>query len=130
MQHKIEHDIKELLKHWPQLLQKYAETDTKKAVLQIFTSFVPFLGVWVLMYFVFDWSYLVTFLLSIVNGFFLVRIFIIQHDCGHQSFLKNRFWNHFLGFFCSFFSSLPYKYWARSHSFHHAHSGQLENLEI
>ena len=45
---------------------------------------------------------------------------------GHQSFLKSRKWNNAIGFVCSFISLIPYKYWARSHDFHHAHNGQLE----
>jgi len=90
------------------------------------TSFLPFLGLWVLMYFSLEWSYWITLGLAALNAFFLVRIFIIQHDCGHQSFFKSRKWNNAVGFVCSFFSFIPYKYWAKSHNFHHAHSGQLE----
>jgi acyl-lipid omega-6 desaturase (Delta-12 desaturase) len=64
--------------------------------------------------------------LAMVNAFFLVRIFIIQHDCGHQSFLKSKQLNNTIGFVCSFFTSIPYKYWAKLHNHHHGHSGQLE----
>ena len=45
-------------------------------------------------------------------------------------FLKSSKWNNRVGFFCSFFSSIPYKYWAKIHSFHHGHSGQLEHRDI
>ncbi|MBK9015931.1 MAG: fatty acid desaturase [Saprospiraceae bacterium] len=55
---------------------------------------------------------------------------MIQHDCGHKSFFKSRKLNNVVGFVCSFFSTIPYKYWARTHSFHHAHTGQLEHRDI
>jgi acyl-lipid omega-6 desaturase (Delta-12 desaturase) len=64
--------------------------------------------------------------LGLVNAFFLVRIFIIQHDCGHQSFTGSRKMNDIIGFICSGLSLIPYKYWAKAHNFHHGHCGRLE----
>lgn len=123
-------EIKKALKGWPQLIRKYQKPSTKKAISQMSTSFIPYIGLWVLMYFSLEWSYWITLALALVNAFFLVRIFIIQHDCGHQSFTKSRRWNNVIGLFCSFFSSIPYRYWATNHNFHHVHNGQLENIEI
>ena len=123
-------EIKEVLKDWQKIVQKYQVPNTKKAVIQIFTSFLPFLALWALMYWSLGVSYWLTLALGALNAFFLVRIFIIQHDCGHQSFLKSRKWNNSLGFVCSFFSLIPYKYWARSHNFHHGHNGMLEFRDI
>lgn len=120
-------EIKSLLSNWAEIVGKYQTPDTKKAIIQIITSFGPFVAVWVLMYLSLDWSYWITLGLAVLNAFFLVRIFIIQHDCGHQSFLKSRKWNNAIGLVCSFFSTMPYKYWARSHAFHHAHCGRLED---
>ena len=119
-------EIKKFLNNWNKIVIKYQKPDTKKAVIQMLNSILPFLAIWIVMYFSLDWSYWLTLALGIVNAFFMVRIFIIQHDCGHQSFLKSRKWNNVIGFICSFFSSMPYKYWAKSHDFHHAHCGQLE----
>jgi len=82
------------------------------------------------MYFSMRWSIFITIGLGLLNAFFLVRIFIIQHDCGHQSFFKNKKLNNAVGYACSFFSFIPYKYWARVHNFHHGHSGQIETWEI
>lgn len=119
-------DIKKFLKNWNEIVVKYQEPSMKKAIWQMANTFLPYLGIWVLMYFSLDWSYWLTLGLGIINAFFTVRIFIIQHDCGHQSFFKSRKLNNFIGYFCSFFSSMPYRYWAKSHDFHHAHCGQLE----
>lgn len=127
---KVELELKQALKGWSKTIRPYQQSDSKKAVLQIFTSIGPFLAVWVLMYYSLSWSYWITLGLAVVNAFFLVRIFIIQHDCGHQSFFSNKRLNNAVGFFCSFFSAIPFKYWAANHNFHHVHSGQLETRDI
>ena len=121
-----DNDLKMALQNWKELLKKYQKPNDKKAIIQILNSFLPFLGLWVLMYFSLNWSYLVTLALALANAFFLVRIFIIQHDCGHQSFFKSRRVNDIIGFISSFFSTIPYRYWSRMHSIHHAHNGQFE----
>ena len=122
--------LREALKNWGSMVRKYQEPHTGKAVLQLFNTFLPFLGILVLMYFSLNWSYLITLGLAVVAGFFLVRIFIIQHDCGHQSFLRSSKWNNVIGFFSSLFSTIPYRYWSHSHAEHHAHNGQLEHRGV
>ena len=117
---------KEALKNWRLLIKPYEKPNTKKAIIQVLNSFLPFLGLLVLMYFSLNWSYLITLGLAVIAAFFLVRIFIIQHDCGHQSFLEPRKLNNVIGFLSSFFSTIPYRYWSITHSLHHAHNGQLE----
>ncbi|MCB0638621.1 MAG: fatty acid desaturase [Lewinella sp.] len=123
-------EIKEALKDWPVRFKAYARADRTKAIIQILNTFLPFLGLWVLMYLSLDWSYWLTLGLALINGVLLVRVFIIQHDCGHRSFFKSQQWNKIVGTTCSFFTTIPFKYWAREHDFHHAHSGQLETREI
>lgn len=113
-------------KNWQEIVARYQRSNPKAAVIQILNSFLPFLLIWVLMYWSLSYSYWITLGLAVVNAFFLVRIFIIQHDCGHQSFLSSKKWNNAIGTFCSFFSLIPYKYWAKSHNFHHGHTGRLE----
>lgn len=129
-QRPADQQIRETLKDWPKIVAKYQIPDRRKAYTQILNTFLPFIGLWILMYFSLSWSYWITLGLAVVNAFFMVRIFIIQHDCGHQSFLKKRRINDAIGLVCSFFSSIPYEYWSRSHSFHHAHCGQLEVRDI
>ena len=126
----IEAEILEKLKNWKAMIAQYQVPDLKKAILQITTSFGPYLALWVLMYFSMDWSLWITVALGLVNSFFLVRIFIIQHDCGHQSYFKSKKLNNLVGTMCSVFSSLPFKYWARVHNHHHGHTGQLEERDI
>jgi acyl-lipid omega-6 desaturase (Delta-12 desaturase) len=122
----MQNELRNRLENWPVIFQAYAQADTRKAVIQLINSFGPFLAIWAIMYWTTFYSYLLTFALAGINAFFLVRIFIIQHDCGHRSFLKSQNANKVIGWICSFFSTLPYTYWAGVHNFHHGHSGQLE----
>ncbi len=125
-----DHELIESVGNWKKLVAKYQKANSLKAVQQIITSFGPFIACWILMYFSLDYSILLTLALGMLNAFFVVRIFIIQHDCGHFSFFKNRKINKAIGWICSLFSSIPFDYWARVHSFHHGHTGQLEYRDI
>ena len=122
--------IKETLKNWPLMVRKYQKSCKKIATQQIITSLLPFIGITILAYFVYPYSKTAAILLGFINSLFLIRIFIIQHDCGHMSFFKSKKLNDRWGFFCSLFTSFPYQYWARSHAYHHQHNGQLENRDI
>src|SRR5690349_6545704 len=114
-----------VLKQLPGIVKAYQLPDTRKAIIQMLTSFGPFLGIWVAMYFLMDISFWLVLPLAAINAFFLVRIFIIQHDCGHQSFTTSRKANDIIGQICSYMSFIPYRYWAKSHNFHHGHNGIL-----
>lgn len=118
--------VQYIMANWQQIVKKYQKPNRKKATQQVLNTFLPFVALWGLMYWSLSVSYWLTLALALVNAFFLVRIFIIQHDCGHQSFTKSRKINDSIGFVCSAFSLIPYKYWAKAHNFHHGHSGQLE----
>jgi omega-6 fatty acid desaturase (delta-12 desaturase) len=115
----------QVLKQLPSIVKQYQLPDTRKAVIQILNSFLPFVAIWVAMYFLIDVSFWLVLPLAAINAFFLVRIFIIQHDCGHQSFTANRKANDLIGELCGLISFMPYRYWAKSHNFHHGHNGIL-----
>jgi acyl-lipid omega-6 desaturase (Delta-12 desaturase) len=112
-------------KDLPTLVKQYQVPDHKKATIQILNSFLPFIAIWVAMYWVLKFSFLYTLALGLLNGFFMARIFIIQHDCGHQSFTASRTANNIIGAMSSFLTFIPFKYWAKSHNFHHGHNGIL-----
>jgi len=114
------------LQNWRDVVKKYRTPNHKLAFGQLLTSFLPFIAILVLMYFTYNYSYWITLALGALNSFFLVRIFIIQHDCGHQSFFSSPKLNNAIGFICSVFTLIPYKYWSKSHNTHHGHNGQLE----
>jgi omega-6 fatty acid desaturase (delta-12 desaturase) len=117
-------------KNWHAMIRQYQIPNTRKAVIQIVNSFSFYVGLWVLQYFLFDYSIWFTILIAILNGFLLGRIFIIQHDCGHRSFTSSQTANSWIGTISSFFTFIPFKYWAKSHDFHHAHNAQLEHSDV
>lgn len=110
----------------PAITKRYQLPNCRKATIQVFNSFGPFFAIWVAMYLLRDVSIWLTIGLAVVNAFFLVRIFIIQHDCGHQSFSASRQANNFIGAAASFLTFIPYKYWAKNHNYHHGHNGILD----
>jgi acyl-lipid omega-6 desaturase (Delta-12 desaturase) len=98
-----------------------------KSAWQIVNSVLPLCALWYVMYLSLDWSYWLTLLLAIPTAGLLMRLFIIQHDCGHHSFFRSRPVNDFLGSFLGVLTLTPYYLWRRSHSRHHASSGDLSH---
>ncbi|MBE2238754.1 MAG: fatty acid desaturase [Caldilineaceae bacterium] len=115
---------------WRQVVAKYQRPDARKSIWQLINSFGGLFLCWVLMYFSLNIGYWLTLLLAIPAAGFAVRIFIIQHDCGHGSFFKSRRANDSTGVVCSLFTLTPYKYWRKSHAIHHAHHAELEERGI
>ncbi|MFC2133074.1 fatty acid desaturase [Bacteroidota bacterium] len=115
---------------WKSLVAKYQVPHKWKSIWQLANSFLPFFAIWYLMYLSLDVSYLLTLLLALPAAGFSVRIFIIQHDCGHVSFFKSKRANDLTGMFCSLFNLTPYYYWRKSHSIHHANAGKLDRRGI
>lgn len=112
---------------WTQLVRPYQTPIRKTSTWQILSSFVPFVAIWVLMLLSLQVHYLLTLLLALPAAGFIVRMFIIQHDCGHGAFYKSRTWNDRVGFFCGIFTLVPYYHWRKIHSIHHANAGKLED---
>ncbi len=94
------------------------------------TSLPPFLVLWWLMYRSLSVSYLLTLALAFPAAGFVVRTFIVQHDCGHGSFLASRRWRTIIGRLCAPFTLLPYGYFRHFHGTHHATSGNLDKRHV
>lgn len=109
-----------------QLAVRYAHPDWPHGLGQIASSFLPYFLLWPLLVASLSVSYGLTLLLALPTAGFLIRIFIIQHDCGHGSFLPSRRANEVLGALCSVFTLTPFRHWRRQHNIHHAHAGKLE----
>ncbi|HCS22977.1 MAG TPA: fatty acid desaturase, partial [Rhodospirillaceae bacterium] len=104
--------------------QQYAGADTRRSIRIFALNFFLFFGLLALMYFARGVSYALVLLLAVPAAFMLVRLFIIQHDCGHGSYFKSRTANTWAGRFISLFTLAPYGYWRREHDVHHAFVGQ------
>lgn len=112
---------------WKKTVARYKLSDHKKSCWQVVNSIVPFFALWGLMYLSYFRSYWLTLLLVIPTAGFLVRIFVIQHDCGHRSFFRSQRANDLLGFFCGILTLTPYYFWRRTHMRHHVTSGNLKH---
>ena len=106
-------------------LASYASPSVRSGVWQLVNSFVPFVVLWAAMLFSLEYSYLLTLALAFPAAGLFVRLFIIQHDCGHGSFFPSRRANNTLGFWLGILTLVPYDYWRRTHAIHHATSGDL-----
>jgi omega-6 fatty acid desaturase (delta-12 desaturase) len=108
----------------------FRQPSTSAALLQIATTLIPLVVLFAAMLWLADKAYWATLLLAIPVGGILVRCFIIQHDCGHGSFLPNPRINHLLGCAMSVLTVTPYGLWRREHAIHHAGSGHLDRRGI
>lgn len=108
----------------------YRDASLKCSLTQLFVTMGLFLGTFALMRWSLDISYLLTLALALPAGGLLVRLFIIQHDCGHGSFFKSITANDWLGRILSLFTVTPYHFWKRAHAIHHATCGNLEKRGV
>jgi len=114
-------------KTWAEVLGPYAQPSVGRGIFQVVNSVVPFALLWFLMLTSLEYSYWITLLLTPLASGFLVRLFIIQHDCGHGSFFGSRTANNTLGFVLGVLTLTPYAFWRRTHAIHHATSGNLDH---
>ncbi len=117
---------KEKQKQLRKQMLPYEKSNTKNSVWQMINTFIPFVALWLLAYKSLDISYFLTLAISIVAGGFLVRIFIIFHDCCHYSFFKSRRVNDIVGTITGIITFFPYGQWQHDHSVHHATSSNLD----
>jgi len=112
---------------WSARLAKWRQPDPKRSVWQLASTAVFFVTGWVLMYYSLRVSYWLTLALAMPTAFMLVRLFIVQHDCGHGSFFKSSTIADIVGTILGVFTLTPYHYWKRTHAIHHATSGNLDH---
>jgi omega-6 fatty acid desaturase (delta-12 desaturase) len=112
--------------HLKKDIAPYEKSCLKASVRQILNSVLPYILLWYLAYLSLAISYWLTIPLTILASGFLVRIFILFHDCCHQSFFKNRSANEILGTITGILTFFPYHQWKHSHSIHHATSSNLD----
>ena len=105
----------------------YREPHHGRSILEIVITIVPLILLWVLMWFVLTYfGYGLYLLLAVPAAGFLVRLFMIQHDCGHGAFFRHRLANDWVGRVIGVLTLTPYDFWRRTHALHHASSGNLE----
>jgi omega-6 fatty acid desaturase (delta-12 desaturase) len=111
---------------WQKIVLKYARPDLRKSIWQIVNSVLPYIILWILMVKSLEYSYWITLLLSILAGGFMIRIFIIFHDCGHGSFFRSTKVNVIVGKIMGILTFTPYYPWHNQHGAHHATAANLD----
>jgi omega-6 fatty acid desaturase (delta-12 desaturase) len=115
---------------WKPLLKKYHYTSNKRAALEICNSFGPYFLTWYLAFQAMKISYWYALPLIIINAGFIMRIFSIQHDCGHNTFVKSKRTRSIIGFICGVITITAYQSWRKIHAVHHNEAGNLTNRGI
>ncbi|MBU0983691.1 MAG: fatty acid desaturase [candidate division Zixibacteria bacterium] len=97
-----------------------------KSSWQLVNTLVPYVGLWALAYYALQYSFWAALPVILLNAGFLVRIFIIFHDCGHGTFFRSKKANRFWGVITGVLTFTPYYFWTAAHAKHHATSGNLD----
>ncbi|QAS53016.1 fatty acid desaturase [Halobacillus litoralis] len=117
---------KEKQKELKKSVSSFAKPDTSAGVRQLINTLVPFVLLWTLAYASLSISVWLALPIAIIAGGFVIRVFIIFHDCTHQSFLKSSKANRIIGTIAGILTLFPFDKWKRSHNIHHATSGNLD----
>jgi omega-6 fatty acid desaturase (delta-12 desaturase) len=115
---------------WPQILARYRDPSWPRSILELAITAGSFALLWFLMWAALGVGYWLSLIIAVPAAGFLVRLFMIQHDCGHGAFFRRRAANDWLGRVIGPLTLTPYDAWRRSHAIHHASSGNLERRGI
>ena len=111
-------------------LAPYREPRSARSVFELVVTAVPFVLLWVLIWAALDAGYWIGLAFAVPAAGLLVRLFMIQHDCGHGSFFRHRLTNDWVGRAIGVLTLTPYDLWRRAHALHHANSGNLDRRGI
>ena len=111
---------------WTRVLASYRQPSDGRSIIEIGITAVPLILMWLLIWATLDLGYWLTMLLAVPAAGFLVRLFMIQHDCSHGAFFSHRLANDWIGRAIGVVTMTPYDLWRRTHAMHHATSGNLD----
>jgi omega-6 fatty acid desaturase (delta-12 desaturase) len=115
---------------WRESVDRFARPSLGRSLFALATSIVPFIGFWALMYFSLQVSYLLVLVLAVPTAGFLVRTFILFHDCAHGSFLRSRRANGLVGAVLALMVFTPFAQWRHDHAGHHATGSDLDRRGV
>src|ERR1700730_7507762 len=115
---------------WTKTLARYRTPSPARSIIELVITAGPLVLLWFLMWATLDLDYWLCLLLAAPAGGFLVRLFMIQHDCGHGAFFRHRFANDWVGRVIGVLTLTPYDFWRRTHAIHHSTSGNLDRRGI
>jgi omega-6 fatty acid desaturase (delta-12 desaturase) len=110
-----------------QSLSRYGKPSNRRGIAELAVTLLPLVALWIVAWLTFVLGYWwATLLIAIPSAGFLVRLFMIQHDCGHGAFFSHRSANDWVGRVIGVLTLTPYDFWRRTHAIHHASSGNLD----
>ncbi|XDA98969.1 fatty acid desaturase [Sulfitobacter sp. LCG007] len=115
---------------WVRILAGYREPSLTRSLFELAVTGLPFIALWAAAWASLSVSVWLAVFLALVNALFLVRLFMIQHDCGHGSFFRNRRVSDWVGRVIGVLTLTPYDFWKRAHALHHASAGNLDRRGI
>ena len=116
---------------WSEILAGYRHPNSVRSVFELLVTLLPLAALWVLSWTAVHFGYWGASLgLSLPAAGFLVRLFMIQHDCGHGSFFRDRRANDWVGRAIGVMTLTPYDFWRRTHAVHHSTSGNLDRRGV
>jgi omega-6 fatty acid desaturase (delta-12 desaturase) len=113
-------------RQWIKTLAPYQVPNHARSVFEIALTACLFLVCWVAMWLSLSISYWLCAALMLPAAGLLVRLFLIQHDCGHGAFFRTKSVNDWVGRVLGIVTLTPYDFWKRTHAIHHAGSGNLD----
>jgi acyl-lipid omega-6 desaturase (Delta-12 desaturase) len=112
---------------WTQILNRYRKPTCSRSVVELAITALPLVALWAAAWFACSQGYWwASLLIAIPASGFLVRLFMIQHDCSHGAFFQRKRANDWVGRVISILTMTPYDFWRRTHAAHHATSGNLD----
>ena len=111
------------------ILLTFERPETRAAIIQLVDTFFPFFLICYFSFLTFSYSYIFSLLFAFLAGGLLFRISMIQHDCGHGSFLPSSIATRIIGHACAIFTLIPFSFWQRQHTLHHASANCLERCD-
>jgi acyl-lipid omega-6 desaturase (Delta-12 desaturase) len=116
---------------WTRILGRYREPSCARSIAELAITAMPLVALWVAAWLAVSLGYWwAPLLIAVPAAGFLVRLFLIQHDCGHGAYFAHRRANDWVGRVIGVLTLTPYDYWRRSHAIHHATSGNLDRRGI
>jgi acyl-lipid omega-6 desaturase (Delta-12 desaturase) len=115
---------------WQKIVAAYARPSLPRSIWQLVNTLIPFFTLFYLSLRSLEFSFWLTVPLTILTAGFMIRAFIIFHDCGHGSFFKSQRANDIVGFFTGLLTFTPYYRWKHAHAIHHATSGDLDRRGV
>ena len=109
---------------------QYREPSRLRSLFELIVTIGALILLWVAMWASLHIGYWLTLLLAVPTAGFVVRVFMIQHDCGHGAFFRKRSVNDWVGRVLGILTLTPYDVWRRAHALHHATNGNLDRRGI